>query len=73
MVNEIKLEKSKSKTMKQTIIDLQAKLEERKVEASMNIIKARDEIAAKEREEQGELDRRKKLISYYDEFNKYER
>ena len=37
--------------MKLTIIDLQSKLEEKKVEVSMNIIKVRDEIAAKEREE----------------------
>ena len=37
--------------MKQTIIDLQSKLEEKKVEVSMNIIKVRDELASKEREE----------------------
>ena len=37
--------------MKQTIIDLQSKLEEKKVEVSMNIIKVRDELAFKEREE----------------------
>ncbi len=37
--------------MKQMIIDLQSRLEEKKVEVSMNIIKVRDEIGAKEREE----------------------
>ena len=37
--------------MKQMIIDLQSKLDEKRVEVSMSIIKVRDEIGAKEREE----------------------
>ena len=37
--------------MKQMIIDLQSRLDEKRVEVSMNIIKVRDEIGAKEREE----------------------
>ena len=43
-MNDIKSQKDKTKRMKQTIIDLQAKLEEKKVESSMNIIRVRDEI-----------------------------
>ena len=51
LVNDIKAQKAKTKKMKETIIDLQAKLEEKKVEVSMNLLKVRDELAAKEREE----------------------
>ena len=51
LINDIKAQKTKTKKMKENILDLHAKLEEKKVEMSMNLIKVRDDIAAKEREE----------------------